>query len=197
MCTASIHHGHGPGADAPDDTTGETTAAGSTRRDLVAAAAGATRRDLVAAAAGVAVAAPLAAPGAASAASPAHAEPAEAALPRSTMELEPGRGALVVVDPRIDFLSETGVASCVVGESATGHGVVGTLARLFRAVREAGIPVPMSPRCCCPPDHGRVLDSARIPEGDGSLAAPIDFRMMANAVRTTDDAVARPSAVRG
>ena len=33
--------------------------------------------------------------------------------------------------------------------------------------------------------------AAKIPEGDGYLAAPINFRSIANAVWTTDEAVAR------
>jgi nicotinamidase-related amidase len=36
---------------------------------------------------------------------------------------------------------------------------------------------------------------AKVPEGDGYLAALINFRMMANAVWTTEDAVQRISAL--
>lgn len=84
----------------------------------------------------------------------AYADPPNPALPRSTMELVRGRTALVVVDPQNDFLTEGGVAWGVVGESVREHGVVANLERLFRAAKEADIPVVVSPHYYYPTDHG-------------------------------------------
>ena len=230
----------------------------------------------------------------------AYADPADPALPPSTMALEKGRAALLVVDPQIDFLSPDGVTWGVVGESVTEHNVVENLARLFRAAKAVDMPVVISPHYYYPHDHRwafegaleKVMHSigmfdrpgpldmsgldgsgadfmteykdyifdgktiiasphkvygpeqndaglqlrklrvdqvilagmsanlcveshmrefleqgfevavvrdatagAKVPEGDGYLAALINFRMMANAVWTTDDAVQRISAL--
>lgn len=233
---------------------------------------------------------------------PAYAEPTEGALPPSSMKLEKGRAALLVVDPQIDFLSPDGVAWGVVGESVTEHDVVNNLTKLFRAAKTADMPVVISPHYYYPHDHkwsfegalekvmhgigmfdrpgpldtaglngsgadfmaeykdyifdGKTIIAsphkvygpeqndaslqlrklrvdqivlagmsanlcveshmrefleqgfevavvrdatagAKIPEGDGYLAALINFRMMANAVWSTDEAVARLRAVGG
>lgn len=230
----------------------------------------------------------------------AYADPADPALPPSTMALEKGRAALLVVDPQIDFLHPDGVAWGVVGESVTEHDVVANLARLFHAAKAVDMPVVISPHYYYPHDHRwafegaleKVMHSigmfdrpgpldvsgldgsgadfmaeykddifdgktviasphkvygpeqndaalqlrklrvdqivlagmsanlcveshmrefleqgfevavvrdatagAKVPEGDGYLAALINFRMMANAVWTTEDAVQRMSAL--
>ena len=39
-----------------------------------------------------------------------YADPAEPALPDMDMQMVPGRTALVVVDPQVDFLDQNGVA---------------------------------------------------------------------------------------
>lgn len=83
-----------------------------------------------------------------------YADPANPALPKSTMELIQGRTALVVVDPQNDFLTEKGVAWGVVGESVREHNVVENLERLFKAAKEANLPVVVSPHYYYPTDHG-------------------------------------------
>lgn len=282
MKTCSHHqHDHRPG----------TSVA---RRDLLTAGVTAG----AAAAAGVGLgAAPADASGLA-----AYADPADPALPPSTMELEGGRAALLVVDPQIDFLSPRGVSWGVVGESVTEHNVVENIGRLFRAAKAADMPVVISPHYYYPHDHrwgfegalekvmhsigmfdrpgpldtdglngsgadfmaeykdyifdGRTIIAsphkiygpeqndaglqlrklkvdqillagmsanlcveahmrefieqgfeiavvrdatagAKVPEGDGYLAALINFRMMANAVWSTDEAVDRMAALTG
>lgn len=90
----------------------------------------------------------------------AYAEPADPALPPSTMELAKGRAALVVVDPQIDFLSPDGVAWGVVGESVEEHGVVDNLTRLFRAAKAADVPVVISPHYYYPHDHRWAFEGA-------------------------------------
>jgi len=108
------------------------------------------RRDLLAA--GAAAAVGLAAADAA-AENPVYSKPSEPALPPSTMTLEKGRAALLVVDPQIDFLSPRGVSWGVVGESVTEHKVVENIGRLFRAAKAAELPVVISPHYYYPHDH--------------------------------------------
>ncbi|MEM9277219.1 MAG: cysteine hydrolase [Pseudomonadota bacterium] len=82
-----------------------------------------------------------------------YADPAEPALPKIDMEIEPGRTALVVVDPQIDFLDPKGVTWPVVGESVTEQGVVENLERLFIAAKSVNMPVVISPHYYYPQDH--------------------------------------------
>ena len=117
------------------------------------------RRDLLKlGAAGAATAAGLAATQADASNNPAYAEPADPALPPSTMALEKGRTALVVVDPQIDFLSPDGVAWGVVSESVTEHNVVENLRRLFHAAKEVDMPVVVSPHYYFPGDHAWAFE---------------------------------------
>ena len=74
-------------------------------------------------------------------------------LPQVDMEITPGRTALVVTDPQIDFLSEDGVTWGVVGESVTEQGTVDNIERLFVAAKAAGMPVFISPHYYYPHDH--------------------------------------------
>ncbi len=90
----------------------------------------------------------------------AYADPADPALPPSTMALEKGRAALLVVDPQIDFLSPDGVAWGVVGESVTEHNVVENLGRLFRAAKAVDMPVVISPHYYYPHDHRWAFEGA-------------------------------------
>jgi nicotinamidase-related amidase len=286
MKTCSHHHDH------HHHHHGKKPAGAVDRRSfLTSAAAGAA-----------ATAAGLATPQAHAASNAAYADPAKPALPPSTMTLEKGRAALLVVDPQIDFLSPEGVSWGVVGESVTEHNVVDNLGQLFRAAKAVDMPVVISPHYYYPHDHrwsfegalekvmhkigmfdrpgpldtsnleGSGADfmaqykeyifdgksiiasphkiygpeqndaglqlrklkvdqiilagmsanlcveahmrefieqgfevavvrdataSAKVPEGDGYLAALINFRMMANAVWTTEDAVRRMNAMTG
>jgi len=83
----------------------------------------------------------------------AYADPENPALPQIDMQIEPGRTALVVTDPQIDFLSEKGVSWGVVGESVTEQGTVDNIERLFIAAKAAGMPVFISPHYYYPHDH--------------------------------------------
>lgn len=115
------------------------------RRRLLAGAAGAT----IAGAAGVSGTA-LAATDDARAL---YADPDQPGLPQIDMVVDPGRTALVVTDPQIDFLSEKGVTWGVVGESVTEQGTVDNIERLFAAAKAAGMPVFISPHYYYPHDH--------------------------------------------
>ncbi|MEQ9811502.1 MAG: cysteine hydrolase [Azospirillaceae bacterium] len=90
----------------------------------------------------------------------AYAEPGNPVLPPSTMTLEPGRAALLVVDPQIDFLSPEGVTWDVVGDSVTEHNVVDNLGRLFRAAKAIDMPVVISPHYYYPHDHRWAFEGA-------------------------------------
>ncbi|GAB5375323.1 MAG: hypothetical protein AcusKO_17850 [Acuticoccus sp.] len=115
------------------------------RRRLLAGALGA------AAAGAVGVAAPATA--ATEEARATYADPAEPGLPQVDMTIVPGRTALVVTDPQVDFLSEEGVTWGVVGESVTEQGTVDNIERLFAAAKAAGMPVFISPHYYYPHDH--------------------------------------------
>lgn len=84
---------------------------------------------------------------------PAYADPDSKGLPEVDMEIEPGRTALVVVDPQIDFLSDKGVSWGVVGESVTEHNVVDNIESLFKAAKDVGMQVFISPHYYYPHDH--------------------------------------------
>ncbi len=83
-----------------------------------------------------------------------YADPAEPALPPGGMVLNLSRTALVVTDPQIDFLSPEGVTWGVVGKSVERHGTVANIERLFKAAKQAGIVVAISPHYYYPTDHG-------------------------------------------
>ncbi|MDI3337964.1 cysteine hydrolase [Defluviimonas aestuarii] len=82
-----------------------------------------------------------------------YADPETPGLPQLDMEIVPGRTALVVTDPQVDFLSEDGVTWGVVGESVTEQGTVDNIERLFAAAKSAGMPVFISPHYYYPHDH--------------------------------------------
>ncbi len=61
--------------------------------------------------------------------------------------------ALVITDPQNDFLSPDGVAWGVVGESVTENNTVKHIEALFKAAKENGLPVFISPHYYYPTDH--------------------------------------------
>ncbi len=113
------------------------------------------RRRLIAGATAAGAAAAVGGPSAAATpeARALYADPEEPGLPQMDMEIVPGRTALVVVDPQVDFLDENGVAWGVVGESVSEQGVVDNLEKLFVAAKSAGMPVVVSPHYYYPQDH--------------------------------------------
>lgn len=82
-----------------------------------------------------------------------YADPETPGLPQVDMAIEPGRTALVVTDPQVDFLSPDGVTWGVVGESVTEQGTVDNIERLFAAAKAAKMPVFISPHYYYPHDH--------------------------------------------
>ncbi len=89
-----------------------------------------------------------------------YAEPETPGLPASNMELNLPRTALVVTDPQIDFLSEDGVTWGIVGVSVTENGTVENIERLFKAAKQAGVAVMISPHYYYPTDKGWKFEGA-------------------------------------
>ena len=83
-----------------------------------------------------------------------YADPAEPALPQTTVVTTLGNTALVITDPQIDFLSPDGVTWGVVGESVTEHNTVVNIGRLLDAAKASGMTVAISPHYYYPTDHG-------------------------------------------
>ena len=79
---------------------------------------------------------------------------AAAQLPDPGMMVEKGSTALVITDPQNDFLSPEGVTWALVGTSVTTNKTVEHIEDLFKAAKENGIPVFISPHYYYPTDHG-------------------------------------------
>src|SRR6478736_3613318 len=69
------------------------------------------------------------------------------------MQFNKNDTALVVIDPQNDVLSETGVSWGLVGESVKENDTVENLARLFRAAKDGGFGVYVSPHYLYPHDQ--------------------------------------------
>jgi nicotinamidase-related amidase len=84
----------------------------------------------------------------------------DAPIPRPGVQLQPGRVAVVVTDPQNDFLSPNGVAWGVVGQSITENNTVDNLEKLFRAAKENGVPLFISPHYYYHHDHQWKFEGA-------------------------------------
>ncbi|KPK47378.1 MAG: isochorismatase [Thiotrichales bacterium SG8_50] len=82
------------------------------------------------------------------------------ALPNPGMIIDPENTALVVTDPRNDFLSPEGVTWGVVGESVTENHTVENVETLFKTAKENGIQVFISPHYYYPSDHDWKFEGA-------------------------------------
>jgi nicotinamidase-related amidase len=83
-----------------------------------------------------------------------YADPAEPALPVTTVDISLSDTAIVITDPQIDFLSPNGVTWGVVGESVTEHGTVDNIGALIDTAKAEGMAVFVSPHHYYPTDHG-------------------------------------------
>ncbi len=70
------------------------------------------------------------------------------------MEINKNDTAVVVTDPQNDFLSEKGVTWQLVGDSVKENRTVENIERLFKAAKENGFEVFVSPHYYYPTDHG-------------------------------------------
>jgi nicotinamidase-related amidase len=69
------------------------------------------------------------------------------------MEINKADTALVVIDPQNDVLSEAGVSWALVGESIRENNTVENIERLFRAAKDRGLGVFISPHYLYPHDQ--------------------------------------------
>ncbi len=79
---------------------------------------------------------------------------ASAQLPDPGMIVEPGRTAVVIIDPQNDFLSPEGVTWGLVGKSVTANGTVKNIETLMKTAKKNGYPVFISPHYYYPTDQG-------------------------------------------
>ena len=82
------------------------------------------------------------------------------ALPNPGMQIEKHNTALVVTDPQNDFLSPQGVTWGVVGESVMENNTVANIETLFKAAKDNGIPLFISPHYYYPTDHQWKFEGA-------------------------------------
>ena len=83
-----------------------------------------------------------------------------AQLPDPGMVFETSNTALVITDPQNDFLSPDGVTWGVVGESVKKNNTVANIDSLFKAAKENGYQVFVSPHYYYPHDHGWKFEGA-------------------------------------
>ena len=81
-------------------------------------------------------------------------------LPNPGLTVDPKTTALLITDPQNDFLSPDGVTWGVVGESVTENGTVDNIETLFKAAKEVGMPVFVSPHYYYPHDHEWKFEGA-------------------------------------
>ncbi len=81
-------------------------------------------------------------------------------LPNPDMIIDPKRTALVITDPQNDFLSPDGVTWDIVGQNVTENGTVQNIEDLFKAAKETGMPVFVSPHYYYPHDHSWKFEGA-------------------------------------
>ena len=85
---------------------------------------------------------------------------AQAQLPDPGMAIDATNTALVITDPQNDFLSPEGVTWGVVGESVKRNNTVANIESLFKAAKENGYQVFVSPHYYYPHDHGWRFEGA-------------------------------------
>ena len=83
-----------------------------------------------------------------------------AGLPDPGIEIDASNTALVITDPQNDFLSPDGVTWGVVGESVEENNTVDNIEALFKAAKENGFEVFVSPHYYYPHDHGWKFEGA-------------------------------------
>src|SRR5262249_43536792 len=92
------------------------------------------------------------------------------------MQLDRSRTAVVFIDPQNDVLSEKGAAWAAVGASVTENKTVENMERIFRAAKQHGYEVFISPHFFYPTDSGwkfnDPLESSELAEKIFARPAP-------------------------
>jgi nicotinamidase-related amidase len=95
------------------------------------------------------------------------------------MEIQRSDTAVVFIDPQNDVLSEKGTSWAVVGASVTENGTVENMERIFRAAKERGYDVFISPHYFFPTDSGWAfngpLETDEIRTGTFARSGPLDL----------------------
>lgn len=86
--------------------------------------------------------------------------PTDAALPDPGMKVDAANTALVITDPQNDFLSPDGAAWGVVSESVEENDTVPNIEALFKAAKDNGYEVFVSPHYYYPHDHEWQFEGA-------------------------------------
>ncbi len=81
-------------------------------------------------------------------------------LPRPGMILDREKLAVVCTDPQVDFLGEKGVAWPVVKKSAMENNTIENIERVFKACKDAHLPLFISPHYYYPHDHHWEFEGA-------------------------------------
>ena len=81
-------------------------------------------------------------------------------LPNPGMTIDAARTAIVIIDPQNDFLSPSGVAWGVVGESVTENNTVANIEALMKAAKTYDLPLFISPHYYFPADHRWKFEGA-------------------------------------
>lgn len=84
----------------------------------------------------------------------------DAPIPRPGMDMVKGQVAVVITDPQNDFLNPSGVAWGVVGQSVTENKTVENIGDLFKAAKDSGVPVFISPHYYYKHDHQWKFEGA-------------------------------------
>jgi nicotinamidase-related amidase len=96
------------------------------------------------------------------------------------MEIHKSDTALVVIDPQNDVLSEKGVSWALVGASVKENNTVENLARLFKAAKELGFGVFISPHYLYPHDqawqYGGAVERMMLESKEFWLPGPLDLK---------------------
>ncbi len=81
-------------------------------------------------------------------------------LPRPGMVLDRTKLAVVCTDPQVDFLGEKGVAWPIIKKNAEENNTIENIERVFKACKDADLPLFISPHWYYPHDHHWQFEGA-------------------------------------
>jgi hypothetical protein len=88
------------------------------------------------------------------------------------MEIQQSDTGVVFIDPQNDVLSETGTSWAAVGASVTENGTVENMERIFRAAKQVGYEVFISPHYFYPTDTAGCSTVLWRPRNSGPARSP-------------------------
>ena len=99
------------------------------------------------------------------------------------MKTDPNDTALVITDPQNDFLSPEGVTWGMVGDSVLENKTVEHIEELFKAAKQNGLNVFISPHYYYPTDHGWKIKQREPQHGYPARAIEVSGRLGCPACR--------------